>query len=214
MWGAYSGAFPASAGDYPDGFEVVAYAKSITAAFLDSSQASAATTSSFYGAPALGNVLFIVDASASMGKSFGSMTRFEATIIELVSAIKGLPGNSRFNVAMFDEGIHWTDGTFELHPATQFFKQRLISQVKRLDYDSGTNYSAALSLPPMFKPLPDQVILLSDGEPSDNSFLKELAKLVSLGVRIDTIGLNSSGNGRSVLQLIADETGGGLNLVE
>ncbi|MEM6280142.1 MAG: vWA domain-containing protein, partial [Verrucomicrobiota bacterium] len=65
----------------------------------------------------------------------------------------------------------------------------------------------------MFSPLPEQVILLSDGEPNDNGFLVELAELVNLGIRVDTVGLNSSGNGRAVLQLIADETGGKLTLV-
>ena len=212
-WGVYGGPLPTQSASYPDGFEVVAYAKSIDAAFLDSGTAAATTTTDFFGSPTVGNVLFVVDASSSMGDSFGSMTRFDATIIELVSAIRGLPGNIKFNVALFDQGIHWTDGTFKLHPANLLFKDRLISQVEKLSYDRGTNYSAALSLPTMYNPIPDQVILLSDGEPNNNSFLNELAKLVELGVRVDTIGLNSSGNGRAVLQLIADETGGKINLV-
>ncbi len=149
-----------------------------------------------------------------MTKFFGSKTRFEATIIKLVSAIQEQPNNIKFNVAFFDEGIHWTDGTFKLRPANQLKKQNLVTQVAKLNNSSGTDYTAAVSLPPMLNPLPDQGILLSDGEPRDNRFLNQLKTLFLLGIQVDTIGPNAPGNGKVVLPFFADETGGNLHQVD
>lgn len=213
-WGLYSGSIVTQSSSFPDGFEVATFAKSIDPSFLDSDSVDAATTSEFFNTPAKGNVLFIVDASSSMENSFGSKTRFEATIEELISAIQGLPGNIKFNVAMFDGAVHWTDGSNKLHPANQLTKQNLIDQVEKVKTGSGTNYSAGLSLPATYQPVPDQVIFLSDGKPNNNEFLTELAELVQLGIRVDTIGLSTSSSAVAVLQMIANETGGNMVLID
>ena len=65
----------------------------------------------------------------------------------------------------------------------------------------------------MFDPIPKQVILLSDGQPNDNRYTSLLEDLASRDMRIDTIGLDIGGGAASVLQDIADQTGGILYLV-
>lgn len=214
VWGAYSGAILTQAATYPDGFVIASYAKSIVPEFLDSSLVDAATTSLFFDTPTTGNVLFIVDASGSMNADFGPKSRFDATIDELISAIRGLPSNIRFNVGMFDRNTHWTDGSFQLHLATQANKQQLISKIESVETGNGTNYSAGLALPLQFTPIPDQVIFLSDGEPNRDDYLNQLQALVQAGVRVDTIGLESNRKAKAVLQRIADETGGSVQFVE
>lgn len=214
LWLPYNGAFAALSDTFPSGFEIVSYAKSSDPElFIDSPDASAMTRAEFFEIPITQDILFIVDASGSMDRSFGSETRFEATIRELIRAIETLPASIRFNVAMFDKGNHWTDGTFTLHPATPENKETLVSQIEQVETGSGTNYSAALAFPTMFDPIPKQVILLSDGQPNDNRYTSLLEDLASRDMRIDTIGLDIGGNAASVLQDIADQTGGILYLV-
>lgn len=207
-WGLYSGPIITEAASYPGGFEVATFAKSIDPSYLDSDFVDAATSSEFFGIPITGNVVFVVDASRSMRNTFGSKTRFETTIDELVSAIQSLSGDVEFNVAMFDNGVHWTDGSNKLHPANKENKQDMISKVQSVKTGGGTNYSAALSLPLNYSPYPEQVIFLSDGQPNNPNFLDELTTLTNLGIRVNTVGLDTNSTAIAVLKLIADQTGG------
>ncbi|MEM9282161.1 MAG: VWA domain-containing protein [Verrucomicrobiota bacterium] len=214
-WLPYSGTITAGVTSFPDGFNIVAYAKSSDQnLFLDSPSASAFTTAEFFDIPVVGNVLFVVDASSSMGRSFANSTRFEVTIDELTNAINTLPSNLLFNVAMFDAAIHWTDGTFELHEASDTNKQSLIHQIEQLDHGSGTNYAAAFSLPQMFAPVPDQVIFLTDGRPNSTPYGSILDGLINAGVRIDAIGLDLDNEATDTLEDIVDQGGGILNVIE
>jgi hypothetical protein len=115
---------------------------------------------------------------------------------------------------MFDNGIRWSDDTFELHPATDTFKQSLISQMSKVDPGAGTNYTAALEIATMFTPRPRQVILLSDGQPNDTKYRDYLNQLAAEGIRIDTIGLDIGGSTANILGEIAAVTKGVLQLVE
>jgi hypothetical protein len=214
-WKRYSGAIVASVSDFPIGFEVAAYARSNdTKKFLDSVVTTAFTRAEFFNIPITGDILFVVDASSSMNRAFGSSTRFATTINELNRAIRAMPTNLRFNVAMFDNGIRWSDDTFEIHPATDTFKQSLISQMSKVDPGAGTNYTAALEIATMFTPRPRQVILLSDGQPNDTKYRDYLNQLAAEGIRIDTIGLDIGGSTANILGEIAAVTKGVLQLVE
>ncbi len=207
----FAGALTTNVANYPAGFDVVTYAKSSDPLkYIDSFPASAFTTTEFFEIPVVGNVLFVVDASSSMGNSFGNTTRFEATIDELTQAIDTLPSNLKFNVAMFDAAIHWTDGTFQLHQANAQKKQTLINQIQQLDHGSGTNYAAAFGLPQMYNPVPDQVIFLSDGEPNSDPYQSLLNNLATAGIRIDAVGLDLDNSATSVLEQIVNLTGGTL----
>ncbi len=214
-WDPATNALTVSATQYPDGFNVIAYAKSSDPSrYIDSWPADAFTTAEFYDIPVIGNVLFVLDASSSMGNSFGNTTRFKATVDELVQAIDKLPNNLKFNVAMFDSNIHWTDGSFTLHPANANNKQSLINQIQQLDHGSGTNYAAAFELPSLFSPVPEQVIFLSDGAPNNTPYQNLVSSLAAQGIRIDAIGLDLDNSATSILEQIVGLTGGSLVTVE
>ncbi|NRB74486.1 MAG: VWA domain-containing protein [Verrucomicrobiales bacterium] len=214
-WKVTSGSLSTRVTDYPDGFDLIAYARSTdTDRYLDSTSSTAFTTTEFYNLPITGNVLFVVDASSSMGRRFGKTTRFEATIEELLTSIQRLPSHIKFNVALFDKAIHWTDGTFKLHNATPPIKKRLSAKIETLDHGSGTNYAAALELPTLFDPRPDQVILLSDGRPNSNNYSGFVSDLSNSGVRVDAIAFDLDDASSQVLEAIAVATGGRVESVD
>jgi len=215
-WNIYVGSFSATSADYPDGFHVKAYAKSLdTVSWTDSGYAEEAAGVSFIGIPITGNTLIILDASSSMGSNFGGISRFEMVIQETISAIMSLPANLKFNVAMFDGGIHWTDGTFKLHNATPPKKQAMIDQILQINHGSGTNYEAGLNFPPMFSPVPEMIIFLSDGEPSSSyNYSSELQALVDLGIPVHTVGVDLDSSALQNLEEIANATGGSVTEVQ
>ncbi|MCP5550747.1 MAG: VWA domain-containing protein [Akkermansiaceae bacterium] len=206
----YGGAFSASVDDYPEGFVVRAYAKSLDPVqYYDSPVATAQTTAEFFGIPVEGDVLFVLDASSSMNSSFGGLSRYEATIREAIASINRLEGTQSFNVAMFAKDLHWTDGSFTLHPATAENKQAMIDLLPTIDNGSGTNYEVALALPLMFDPKPKTVFFLTDGRPSNTwDYTDELAALVSAGIKVNGVFLGGSENDQEKLREISDATGG------
>lgn len=209
LWSKYTGPLSTASADYPDGFQVAAYAKSNDPVkYIDSAAASALASVQFFEIPISGDVLFIVDASGSMSRSFGDSTRFEVTIETLKEAIQSLPVSIKFNVAMFDAGVHWTDGSNTLKPANKSNKDSVIAGIDSVSHGSGTSYLAALSVVDLFSPLPEQVILLSDGQPNDTGYLERSAALAAKGVRIDTIGLDFDTGYESPLAEIAKLAGG------
>jgi len=188
---------------------VASYAKSSDPVkYIDSPAASALASVQFFEIPISGDVLFIVDASGSMSRSFGDSTRFEVTIEKLKEAIQSLPSSIKFNVAMFDAGVHWTDGSFALKSANKPNKAAIIAGIEAVSHGSGTSYLAALSVVDLFSPLPKQVILLSDGQPGDTGYLERSAALAAKGIRIDTIGLDFDSGDISPLAEIAKLAGG------
>ncbi|MFT5470441.1 MAG: hypothetical protein ACI8UO_005569, partial [Verrucomicrobiales bacterium] len=106
-WSLYGAPFATNVATFPDGFSIRTYAKSLDAASWTDSDFSEATTTSFFEVPIGDDVLFVIDASSSMNSNFNGQERFDAVIAELVQVIPTLPANVRFNVAMFDGGIHW-----------------------------------------------------------------------------------------------------------
>ena len=141
LWNAYSGNFSISADDYPEGFDVIAYAKATDPdRYEHSDDTEASTSASFFGQPLSGRVLFVIDASSSMNAIFSGQSRFDAAIQETVDAIWAMDPEQAFNVAMFDAGVHWTDGSGELKSANQANKISMTYMIQRVDNDSGTNY--------------------------------------------------------------------------
>lgn len=207
-WMEYIGGGTIQYSDYPQGFIITAYAESLDdLLYTDSPNAQRVVTSSFFGIPLDQNVLIVLDASSSMNRSFGGVSRYQAVIAETIRAIGQLPNNVKFNVAMFDQGIHWTDGSWTLHTADQNNKDSLIAQISAVENDSGTNYAIGLSLPLMFNPVPNSVIFLSDGQPS-GSYSAEVAALKTAGLTVNTIGIGMESGDEDNLRAIATELGG------
>jgi hypothetical protein len=186
------------------------YARSLdTSRWKDSGSAEAKTEATFFGIPLKEAVLFVVDASGSMNNGFGGITRFQAVIKELIGAIDSLEPNQAFNVALFDGGIHWTDGSWTLQEGTQENIDSMIAVLKTMNTDRGTNYEAALNLPMMYTPRPAQVIFLSDGAPTGGyDYSDEVQALANNGIRVDCVGIALDSSTLSNLEAIAGATGG------
>lgn len=219
LYTSYSGPITLASSSYPEGFDIQAYAKSSDPTrWIDSPFANAATTADFFDVPITDErLLFVVDASGSMNNEFldSGYSRYETVKQHLIETIGNLPSNVSFGVAMFDGGVHWVGGGGELQPATSANKQAMISALELLNNDRGTNYDAGLGIPTQFSPLPDQVIFLSDGRPNHpTSWHNELETLVSLGIKVDTVGLELDDWATQNLRFIADETGGSLTTIE
>ncbi len=219
LYTEYSGPITLASSSFPDGFDIQAFAKSEDSLrWTDSPFANAATTADFFDVPITDErLLFVVDASGSMNNEFldSGYSRYETVKQHLMETIGNLPSNVEFGVAMFDAGYHWMGFGGELKPATSVNKQMMIDALELLNNDRGTNYDAGLSLPTQYSPLPDQVIFLSDGRPNHaTSWHGELETLVSLGIKVDAIGLELDDWATENLQFIADETGGSLTTIE
>ena len=209
-WTLYTGPLSVTDSAYPNGFHVMTYARSLdTSRWKDSGSAEAKTEATFFGIPLKEAVLFVVDASGSMKHDFGGITRFQAVIRELIGAIDSLEPDQTFNVAMFDQGIHWTDGSWTLQEGTQENIDNMIAVLKTVNTDQGTNYEAALSLPMMYTSRPVQVIFLSDGAPMGGyDYSDEVRALVDNGIRVDCVGIDLNSSTLSNLEAIASATGG------
>ena len=213
LWRRYNRPLSASVIDYPDGFDVITYAKAKDPNLHEhSDDKEAKTGADFFGVPVTDNVLLVIDASSSMNSSFGGgKTRFEAVIEAAVQVIPNLRPRQKFNVAMFDAGVHWTDGTFELHNATSPFSPRMAALIQTVSTGSGTNYKAGLGLPMQYTPVPDRVIFLTDGEPDGTDYSNELNQLANAGVTVNVLGIELNSNARRLVEAIATATNGSVH---
>ncbi|MCP5553781.1 MAG: VWA domain-containing protein [Akkermansiaceae bacterium] len=207
---SYSGEFSVSVTEFPDGFSVQAYADSAnTATYLDSDPSEAKTTVDFFGIPVHGNVLFVIDASGSMEKDFGGISRFQAAIKAVIASINSLDANQTFSVTMFNGGTAWADGTWKMLSATKTNKDNVISAIQSVVTGPGTSYQTALSHPAQFATKPERVILLSDGQPTTGPYDTELQTLVKLGIEVNGVFIGAVGTSASdSLKGIASATGG------
>ena len=204
---------PVSVDNYPDGFHIQAYAKSLdTAAYEDSDFTEAVSTAEFFDIGLTGDVLFILDASGSMNASHGNSKRFPVVIQETINAINGLSETQKFSVVLFSHYIRWTDGSGILKPATAANKAAMIAGISAQTAVGGTNYGMALGEALNFDVYPEQVLFLSDGLPNQNNYLDETATLASLGIVVDTIGIGQI-NSQAPLQNIASLTSGSYTFI-
>ncbi|MDF1812345.1 MAG: VWA domain-containing protein, partial [Verrucomicrobiales bacterium] len=215
----YSDSFSVDSTTYPDGLYIHAYATSLdVGSWGDSPFTEAAVQATFFDIPLTGDrILFVLDASSSMGDSYCStgLDRFEVALNELVSAISALGAAKEFGIAMFDAGQHWVYNSFELQPATVTNKQSAISAVSTVDYDSGTSYEAGLAFPLQYSTHPDQVIFLSDGSPnSSTGWHDELDALKAEGIQVDCVGIDCDTGEKANLSFIASETGGSTSFLD
>jgi von Willebrand factor type A domain len=209
----YAGIFTVDVATYPEGFTVQAYAKSTdTNAWGDSSFAEASAQTSFFDIPLTGTkILFVIDASSSMENEFAGtgLTRFEVVMSEMTSALSGIPASKKFGIAMFDADQHWLYNGGGLQIANSTHKQSAITAVSLVTTGQGTNYDVGLAFPLQVSPQPDQVVFLSDGEPSSpTSWHNELAALVSAGIEVSCVGIDCNTNAKANLDYIAAQTGG------
>lgn len=188
---------------------------------------------SFFGSRRTGkHVVYCVDFSGSMesdGEAGG--TRISALKEELVRSINSLPANMQLSVIYFSTTA-WTidtegpdpyskgfrgNGTppnVPWYPATQQFKQHVISNIEKTPAKGGTNWYPPLKMAFNMTPRPDIVYLLSDGEARDaQEVLVEMDELNPDGVAIDTIAFELPGTPAGELLEISKETGGRFTMI-
>lgn len=158
-------------------------------------------------------VLFVVDMSGSMRSTVEGKTRLEATQEELTNAIKALSDDSFFGVIAFNDRVQ----SWQVQPklATSDNKAAAIQAVWSLNAQGKTAVNDALETALGYQGYLEQILLLSDGRPTAGR-LTETSAIVSnitgrnqfRRVRIDTIGLDTSGETERLLQQLADNNHG------
>jgi len=161
-------------------------------------------------------VLFVVDMSGSMRTMVEGKTRLEATQEELANAIKALPEDSLFGVIAFNDRVQ----PWAIQPklATSDNKTAAIQAVWSLNAQGKTAVNDALEVALGYNGYLEQILLLTDGRPTAGK-LVETAPIVSnitgrnqfRRVRIDTIGLDTTGEAEQLLQQLSEQNHGHYN---
>uniref|UniRef100_A0A7C2P4C6 VWA domain-containing protein n=1 Tax=Schlesneria paludicola TaxID=360056 RepID=A0A7C2P4C6_9PLAN len=158
-------------------------------------------------------VLFVVDMSGSMKSTVEGKTRLEATQDELTNAIKALPEDSLFGVIAFNDRVQ----PWHLQPmvATSENKQAAIRAIWTLSAQGRTAINDALETALGYSGYLEQILLLSDGKPTAGKLVDNAAIIANITgrnefrrVRIDTIGLDSSGEAERLLEQLSEQNHG------
>ncbi|MHC4837518.1 MAG: VWA domain-containing protein [Planctomycetota bacterium] len=161
-------------------------------------------------------VIFVIDKSGSMremgnppkGES-RSRNRLEEAIDEVLTATAGLEGDAQVNVIMFSSGTYaWKRSLTQLNERN---RSSLETYLRKQRPDGGTMLFDALAEALETEGV-DKVLLLSDGDPSEGSFiaeediLREVRRINAVKrIAIDTISL---GGESRLLRRLAEENEG------
>ena len=152
-------------------------------------------------------VVFVFDVSASM--------RYKLPLAydQLARAVKALPSRSLFEVVFFNEFVRpWRGRLSHADPVT---KELLVRHLPEIEIKSYTNIYDSLDRALAMRP--DEIFLISDGEPNrgrwrlPRDILREVAKLNTRKVRINTISVVRRVDGDkhvTLLREIAESHGG------
>ncbi|MFG0317021.1 MAG: VWA domain-containing protein [Planctomycetota bacterium JB042] len=183
----------------------------------------------FYGVPIVGRrVVFVIDGSGSMQEVIDPATmktKIAAARAELSGTIEGLDEEVRFDIVGFNDDVRQLAETFL--PATKGNKRRAARFIHGTGSFGWTDLFGALTraigltdvggrMGRKARPVPDQVVLLSDGRPTrglmTNGFdiVEEVSRLNrTRDLRIDTIAFGDEAD-RVFLGLLAERNGGEL----
>ncbi len=236
-YGAYTGSFDNTYAEYPNGFTVYAFARSLDEDVWNDGPVRSVTTSvDFFGVGVAKSTLFMLDFSGSMDqKAYQStLTRLEVLKAEMNIGLAGLNENDQFGVLIFSSVPHWvtTGGlvkvtseiqTLKMHQGTEAIKAQVNAVVDDAMDMRYTNFLRALSVVDQISPKPEQIIFLTDGTPTvgdgstedlNNDWLAGLAEIIELDIPVHTIGVDLRKQSRlDRLEYISDQTGGTSNLV-
>jgi hypothetical protein len=158
-------------------------------------------------------VLFVVDMSGSMKSTVDGKTRLEATQDQLTNAIKALPDDALFGVIAFNDRVQ----PWKLQPmvANSANKAAAIQAVWTLNAQGRTAVNDALETALDYSGYLEQILLLSDGKPTAGRLVQHAAILNNITgrnqfrrVRIDTLGLDTSGESERLLQQLSERNHG------
>lgn len=234
---AYGGSFENTYSEFPNGFSVHAYARSLDEdVWNDGPVRSVSTSVDFFGVGVAKSTLFMLDFSGSMDQQSyqSTLTRLEVLKSEMAIGLDALSEHDQFGVLIFSSVPLWvtTDGlvkvksdtqVLEMHPGTEEEKAQMNAVIDSTSDRRYTNFLRALSVVDQISPQPEQIVFLTDGTPTvgdgttedvDNQWLAGLDEIVALGIQVHTIGVDLRKQSRlDRLDYIADQTGGTSNLV-
>jgi hypothetical protein len=158
----------------------------------------------YFGIPIKGRrVAFAFDVSASM--------RYKLPLAydQLARAVKGLPSTSEFEVIFFNEHVWpWRSRLSHADPVT---KERLVRHLPTIEIKSYTNLWGALDAALALEP--DEVFLISDGEPNRGRYqmtkeiLRELKERNDRRVPIHCISVVRTVDGDEHVKLLREIAG-------
>jgi hypothetical protein len=175
-----------------------------------------APTLSYMGIPILGNrVVFVLDSSGSMDTPMAERsgeTRGQRAVAELVALLPRLPKDAKFSILFFDSKVHSfarglvSKSKKNVIAATSWLQQR--------EFTGGTNLFGGLAEAFELKDV-EEVILLSDGEPSAGE-VQDVNKILAWvqrwnrwrKVRVSTVALSAPRVARQFVAKLAQENGG------
>jgi len=165
-------------------------------------------TNYWFGIPVQGTrTVFCCDVSASM--------RYKLPLAydQLGRAVKGLPSTALFEVVFFNEWVlPWRQRLSRADPVT---KELLVRHLPGIEIKSYTNLFDALELALSLEP--DEVFLISDGEPNrgrkilPRDILAELARVNTRKVKVHAVSVVRTVDGHDhvpLLRQVAEATGG------
>ncbi len=173
------------------------------------------TRADYYGVPVLSDrIAFVLDLSKSMGDppAAGQPPRIESARAEIRKTLLALPGTARINVVTF--GTRVAALRPSLYPASPDAREATIQWLNRRIPDGGTNIYDGLAMA-MADPEVDTIFLLTDGSPSEGTFLNPGDILRVIGrknryrrIQIHAIAIGETAKGRALLPKLAELTGG------
>lgn len=156
---------------------------------------------SFFGIRAAGRFfVYVIDCSESMIDE----DRFARAVIEVRRSVLALRSPQQFEVIFYNEDAHPMPGGLQPHAADSPNKRRLMSWLRLVEPDGGTDPRAALRQAVALRP--EAIFLLSDGEFPDGT-TQFVSRLNIHRIPIHCVDLSGGESGEH-LRKIARESGG------
>jgi len=179
-------------------------------------------TLSYMGVPIYSDrVVFVLDSSTSM-KSFLPEQRMETratkAVKEMVQMLPRLPSTARFNLIFFGTEVEYLyDGLVDLEEDSL---EEARDFVEGNAFDGGTNLFGGLEMG-MYDPEVEEVLLLTDGEPSVGEMVDAIRILARVdrwnrwrNARISTISFGAPPQARAFLYRLAMENLGSCRILD
>jgi hypothetical protein len=173
---------------------------------------NATGTTSFFQVPARGRrIVYVIDASASMGKNGG----LRAACQELVASVTKLPDTGRFQIIVYNSQAHFLlpSQTGWLEPTAERLSE-VAQALERQIAEGGTEHGPALQKALSLQP--DVVFFLTDADDLKQEHLRQ-ANLLNRGQAvIHTFELTMANRGRDgmPLQILARDNRGTYHAID
>ncbi len=174
-------------------------------------------------ASALDNLIFILDSSNSMNKSFGENTRVEVAKDALKALLASLPADEDTGLLVYGHRIDKDNEVESCQDIEMLFPLQPLSESTRNQMVGALDYITAQGMTPLadslvaaanelaLLPEPGTIVLISDGEGNCGGQQEIVAAMLSTmdpAITLQVIGLDIEPDARATLTGMAEQTGG------